>query len=137
MGGTNHREGKRKLTELDTVREEEVDTGSLLSDLEDNTDQSSETDSVGGREALLVARLSHRVLGNLLELDDLERVLDLLVVDVDTTETGDSPLALLVLALLGIVRRRLGRESESEEEKETPSKPGRMKDNRWTGSSVS
>lgn len=108
------------LEELDTVGEEEVDTGGLLSDLEHNTDHGSVEDSVVGAEAFPVGRFTHRVLSGLLELDDFESVLDFLVVLRNTTQTSDSTLALVVLALLGVEGRRLGRKSETDEEEKTP-----------------
>jgi hypothetical protein len=40
-----------RLEELDSVREEEVDTGGLLSDLENDSDHGSVENSVGNNEA--------------------------------------------------------------------------------------
>ena len=51
------------LGELDTVREEEVDTGDLLSDLDKDTNHCSVQDSVLWRETFGVADLSHFVVG--------------------------------------------------------------------------
>lgn len=46
------------LSELDTVREEEVDTGDLLADLDTDTDHSSPKNSIFRREAFDVAGLT-------------------------------------------------------------------------------
>ena len=60
--------------ELDTIREEEVDTGDLLSNLNKNTNHGSVENSVLWRETFGVADLSHLVVGidSLFNLNHLE-----------------------------------------------------------------
>lgn len=102
------------LSELDTVREEEVDTGDLLADLDTDTDHSSPKNSVFRREAFDVAGLTPLLVLDGSLTDFLHLDIDVRVVDRKTTKTGEVLSAVVPSALLGKESRRLGRKEETD-----------------------
>lgn len=108
------------LGELDTVREEEVDSGDLLADLDEDTDHGSPENAVLGREALGVSGLTSLLVLERRSVDLVHLDVDLRVVDGHTSEVGEVLPALLPPALLGEESRRLGREDEADEKSGGP-----------------
>lgn len=106
----------RRREEFVSVREEEVDTGPLLTHLDEDTVHRAEEHAVLGLEAVEVPG----ALGELVLLDALDDLIhlarDLGLVGLVPTELGEVDLGLLDVAALDIEPGRLGRERGSEED---------------------
>jgi len=108
------------LSKDGTVTEVKVDSGKLLTGLDETSDHGPPCDSVLGAEDLGVRSLSQ--LGLLLLGDPhlLELVRNLLVLGGQVTELGEVDPGLVPIASSGKVRGRFGRKDETDEEQTGP-----------------
>lgn len=108
------------LGELDTVREEEVDTGDLLANLDTDTDHSSPENSVLGRETFDIAGLTALLVFDGSLTDFFHLGIDVRVISRKTTEIGKVLSAVVPSALLGKESRRLRGKEETDEQQSSP-----------------